>query len=96
MYTSTQFSLFNFGTGNSILFRGGETVAVFNSRASRSVFARIVHIFLPPSSAFESRLVGKTVVSCLQISLLSADYRDVILKLVVKPALVSVPRNNKI
>ena len=33
---------------------------------------------------------------CLQISLLSADYGDVILKVVVKRGLVSVPRNNKI
>ena len=27
--------------------------------SSRSVFAYIVYIFLPPSSAFEARLVGK-------------------------------------
>ena len=76
--------------------RGGETVAVFKPRASCSVFARIVYIFLPPSSAFKARLVGKSRVFCLQISLLSADYGDVILKVAVTPELVSVPRNNKI
>ena len=55
-----------------------------------------VYTFLAPSSAFEALLVGKSIVFCLQISLLSADYGDVILKVVVKRGLVSVPRNNKI
>ena len=55
-----------------------------------------VYTFLAPRSAFEARLVGKSIVFCLQISLLSADYGDVILKVVVKRGLVSVPRNNKI
>ena len=55
-----------------------------------------MYTFLAPSSAFEARLVGKSIVVCLQISLLSADYGDVILKVVVKRGLVSVPRNNKI
>ena len=55
-----------------------------------------MYTFLAPSSAFEARLVGKSIVFCLQISLLSADYGDVILKVVVKRGLVSVPRNNKI
>ena len=31
-------------------------------RASRSVFACIVYVFLAPSSAFEARLVGKSTV----------------------------------
>ena len=53
--------------------------------------------FPSPSSALEARLVGKSIVFCLQISLLSADYHgDVILKVVVKRGLESVPRNNKI
>ena len=43
-----------------------------------------MYTFIAPSSAFEARLVGKSVVFCLQISLLSADYGDVILKVVVK------------
>ena len=90
-----------FQQDNSILSRGGETVAVFKPRALHSVFARIVCILFLllacPSSAFEARLVGKSIaVFCLQISLLSADYGDVILKVVVKRGLVSVPRNNKI
>ena len=55
-----------------------------------------MYSFLAPSSAFEARLVDKSIVFCLQISLLSADYGDVILKVVVKSGLVSVPRNNKI
>ena len=55
-----------------------------------------MYTFLAPSSAFEARLVGKSIVFFLQISLLSADYGDVILKVVVKRGLVSVPRNNKI
>ena len=55
-----------------------------------------MYTFLAPSSAFETRLVGKSIVFCLQISLLSTDYGDVILKVVVKRGLVSVPRNNKI
>ena len=53
-----------------------------------------MYTFLAPSSALEARLVGKSIVFCLQISLLSADYGDVILKVVVKRGLVSVPRNN--
>ena len=36
-----------------------------------------MYTFLAPSSAFEARLVGKSIVFCLQISLLSADYGDV-------------------
>ena len=55
-----------------------------------------MYTFLAPSSAFEARLVGKSIVFSLQISLLSADYGDVILKVVVKRELVIVPRNNKI
>ena len=43
-----------------------------------------MYTFLAPSSAFEARLVGKSIVFCLQISLLSGDYGDVILKVVVK------------
>ena len=35
-----------------------------------------MYTFLAPSSAFEARLVGKSIVFCLQISLLSADYGD--------------------
>ena len=48
-----------------------------------------MYTFVAPSSAFEARLVGKSIVFCLQISLLSADYGDVILKVVVKRGLVS-------
>ena len=55
-----------------------------------------MYTFLAPSSAFEARLVGNSIVFCLQISLLSADYGDVILKVVGKRGLVNVPRNNKI
>ena len=43
-----------------------------------------MYTFLAPSSAFEARLVGKSILFCLQISLLSGDYEDVILKVVVK------------
>ena len=32
-------------------------------RASRSVFVYIMYIFLAPSSAFEGRLVGKSIMS---------------------------------
>ena len=39
-----------------------------------------MYTFLARSSAFEARLVGKSIVFCLQISLLSVDYGDVILK----------------
>ena len=55
-----------------------------------------MYTFLAPSSSFEAPLVGKSIVFCFQISLLSAHYGDVILKVVEKRGLVSVPRNNKI
>ena len=54
-----------FQQANSILCREEETVAVFKPRASRSVFARIVYIFLATTcnSAFEAPLVGKSMES---------------------------------
>ena len=90
----------NFSTGqfNSVEGRGNSSCfqALFFALGFRS---HRVYTFLAPNSAFDSRLVGKSIgpiVFCLRISLLSADYGDVILKVVVKRGLVSVPRNNKI
>ena len=57
---------FCLGEGNSSCFQASCFALGFRSHR--------VYSFLAPSSAFEARLVGKSIVFCLQISLLSADY----------------------